>query len=147
MNMIRVTSDNIKFIKELSQRYGFEVNRNWDKLLNEKDTEIYGLSERGRIIGFTGLIHNDWNETLQVLDIFIDPEARNKGYGKYIIDFLLNKAKGMDGYRCIIAEAPAKDGIDKFYGKLGFRKCGYNDRYYTNDDNGDIAVFMSYDLK
>ncbi len=53
----------------------------------------------------------------------------------------------MKGYRSVIAEAPAKDGIDKFYAKLGFRKCGYNDRYYTNRDNGGIAIFMSCDLE
>jgi len=117
------------------------------KLANDMDIEVYAITENGKIIGFTGLIHNDWNETLQVLDIFVDPAMRKKGYGKQAMNFLLSKAKHMKKYRCIIAEAPAKDGIDKFYAKLGFRKCGYNDRYYTNESNGDIAIFMSYDLR
>ena len=147
MNLIKVTSNNIEDVKELSQKYNFEINRNWDKLIDEKDVEIYLLVEKEEVIGFTGLIHNDWNETLQILDIFIDPKYRSKGYGKFAINSLLDKAKIMNKYRCVIAEAPAKDGIDKFYSELGFRKCGYNDRYYTNENNGDIAIFMSYDLK
>lgn len=147
MRIVRVKENRIKDVKALSQKYEFEVNRDWDNLLNGKETEIYILVDKGRTIGFTGLIHNDWNETLQILDIFIDPEIRNRGYGIQAISFLLGNAKRMHRYRCIIAEAPAKDNIDKFYAKLGFRKCGYNDRYYTNDDNGDIAIFMSYDLR
>ncbi len=38
------------------------------KLANDMDIEVYAITENGKIIGFTGLIHNDWNETLQVLD-------------------------------------------------------------------------------
>ncbi len=148
MRIIKVkSSTGIKVIKELNYKYKFEINRDYEVLLKDNNTEIYELTDKKRIIGFSGLIHNDWNETLHVLNIFIDPEFRNKGYGKYIINFLINKAKRMDKYRCIIAEAPAKDYIYKFYAKLGFRKCGYNDRYYTNENNGDIAIFMSYDLE
>ncbi|MGC8662731.1 MAG: GNAT family N-acetyltransferase [Candidatus Micrarchaeia archaeon] len=59
-------------------------------------------------MGFTGLIHYNWNDTLQILDVFVDPLARGKGYGRQIINFLLSKARRMKGYRSIIAEAPAK---------------------------------------
>ncbi|MGC8538932.1 MAG: GNAT family N-acetyltransferase, partial [Candidatus Micrarchaeia archaeon] len=143
----RARSSDIKSIEMLNQRYNFELNRDWKKLATDKNTEIYVAIDSGKIVGFTGLIHYNWNDTLQILDVFVDPLARGKGYGRQIINFLLSKARRMKGYRSIIAEAPAKEGIDKFYAKLGFRKCGYNDRWYTNRGNGDIAIFMSYDLE
>lgn len=146
---IRIRSarfNDINNIKALSAKYNFEPNRNWNQLYLDKDVEIYTITNKGNFIGFTGLIHQNWNRTLQILDIFINPHLRKMGIGGIAINFLLNRAKRMNNYRCIIVEAPAKDGIDKFYAKFGFRKCGYNDRYYTNNNDGNIAIFMSYDL-
>lgn len=142
----RVRFNDINGIRALSAKYKFEPNRNWNQIYLDKDVEIYVIINKGKIVGFTGLVHQTWNETLQILDIFVAPNLRKLGIGGIAINFLLDKAKRMRSYRCIIAESPSKDGIDRFYAKLGFRKCGYNDRYYTNRDNGDIAIFMSYDL-
>ncbi len=106
---------------------------------------MYVLVENKKIIGFTGLIYHKWNNTLKISDIFIIPEYRKKGYGFKLIEFLVSRAKRTN-YRCIIAEAPSLSNAPKFYKRAGFRKCGYNDRYYFNFGK-EIALWYSYDLK
>lgn len=45
-----------------------------------------------------------------------------------------------------MAEAPSLSNAPKLYKKAGFRKCGYNDRYYSNSGK-EIALWYSFDLK
>lgn len=45
-----------------------------------------------------------------------------------------------------MAEALSLSNTPKLYKKAGFRKCGYNDRYYSNSGK-EIALWYSFDLK
>ena len=132
-------------IKSICSEENFEPGRNWEGLIKSKESEIYVLADKNRIVGFTGLIQYDWNNTLQVTNVFIVPEFRRKGLGSKLIEFILDKVKTTK-YRCLIAEAPSMNPVVKLYKKLGFRKCGYNDRYYSNSGK-EIAFWMCYDLK
>ena len=136
MNIEKAKFEEVKEIKKISKKYKFGL---------QGSKEMYVLVKDKKIIGFTGLIYHKWNNTLQVSDIFIIPECREKGYGLKLIEFLVNKAKRTD-YRCIIAEAPSLSSVPKLYERAGFRKCGYNDRYYSNSGK-EIALWYSYDLK
>jgi len=136
MRIKRANFQQIKEIKKISRKYKFKV---------QGSKEMYVLVEDKEIIGFTGLIRHKWNNTLRISDIFVIPRYRKKGYGSKLIEFLISKAKGTN-YRCIIAETPSLSGAPKFYKKAGFRKCGYNDRYYSNSGK-EIAFWYSYDLK
>ena len=147
MQIRKAVAKDFKTIKALSRKYDFERNRDWKGVMKAKGNEMFVLVEDKRIVGFTGLVRNDWNETLQVLDIFVEPGLRKQGAGRKMVEFLKKRAHAMNKYRCLIAEAPALDGTDRFYRKCGFRRCGYNDRYYSNTNPMDIAVWMSYDLR
>jgi len=136
MKIKRANFKNIKEIKKISKKYKFGL---------QSSKEMYVLIENKKIAGFTGLIYHKWNNTLQISDIFVNPECREKGYGLELIKFLVNKAKRTN-YRCLIAEAPSLSNAPKLYKKAGFRKCGYNDRYYCNSGK-EIALWYSYDLK
>ena len=57
---------------------------------------------------------------------------------------VIEKVKNTE-YRCLIAEAPSLNPVKNLYEKVGFRKCGYNDRYYSNDGE-EICIWMSLDL-
>jgi len=135
MRVKRADKKDFEEIKKISKKYNFEL---------QGAKEMYVLKEK-EIIGFTGLIYKDWNNTIQISDIFVIPEKRRKGYGLKLIKFLIEKAKKTK-YRCLIAEAPSLSNAPKLYEKAGFRKCGYNDRYYSNSGK-EIALWYSYDLK
>ena len=136
MRIKKANSNDIKEIKKISKKYKFGL---------QGSKEMYVLIEDKEIIGFTGLIRHKWNNTLRISDIFVVPEHRKRGYGLKLIEFLIKKAKRTN-YRCIIAEAPSLSNASKLYKKSGFRKCGYNDRYYSNSGK-EIVLWYSYDLK
>jgi len=132
-------------VTRISKKYRFEIGRNWKELLSSKTAELFLLVEDATVVGLTGLIHHDWNSTLQILDIFVIPKYRRKGFGLRAINFLISKANKTE-YRCLIAEAPSLNPVVALYKSAGFRKCGHNDRYYSNGGK-EIALWMSLDLR
>ncbi|MBT3582245.1 GNAT family N-acetyltransferase [Candidatus Woesearchaeota archaeon] len=145
MKIRKAKTSDLSEIQAISKKYKFEPDRDWSGLIQDKDKEFFVVVEDNNIIGFTGLIHFNWNNTLQISNIFILPNYRKKGIGLQLVNYLLDKAKKTK-YRCLIAEAPSTSLVVKLYKKAGFRKCGYNDRYYYNNTK-IIAYWMSYDLK
>ena len=133
-----------KKITELNKKY-FHEKRNWDKLISSKNSEMFVLEDKTEIIGFTGLKYHDWNNTIWIIDIFVHPKYRKKGLGTKLLKSLLQRIKKTK-YRCFIVEAPSLNPVLQLYLNNGFRKCGYNDRYYSNKGK-EIAIFLSYDLK
>lgn len=131
-------------IKKLSNQFKFELNRDWKGLIHSRNSEMFLLMNKEDIVGFTGLVYHAWNNTIQITNVFIHPRYRRQGLGLKLINFLIEKAKKTN-YRCLIAEAPSLNPVLKLYKKAGFRKCGYNDRYYSNSEK-EIALWMSIDL-
>jgi N-acetylglutamate synthase-like GNAT family acetyltransferase len=136
MEIKKATKEDIEEIKALSKKNDFGL---------QGSNEMYVLKKDGKILGFTGLIYHRWNNTLQISDIFIIPKERKKGLGLKLVLNLIEICKKID-YRCLIAEAPSLSNAPKLYEKAGFRKCGYNDRYYSNNGK-EKAIWYSYDLK
>jgi len=144
MRIKKATLKDLPKIKKLSKEHKFELNRDWKRLINSKNSEMYLAVEKNIILGFSGLIYHQWNNTIQISNIFVDPKYRRQGIGLKLINFLIKKVK-KSKYRCLIAEAPSLNPVIKLFKKLGFRKCGYNDRYYSNSGK-EIAFWMSLDI-
>jgi N-acetylglutamate synthase-like GNAT family acetyltransferase len=146
MYIRKARMSDLKTVIAISRKNRFEVMRDWKDAISSENSEMFLLVDGKMIRGFTGLIYHDWNRTIQVMDVFLEPDLRGRGMGIKLIKFLVSRARRQSNrYRCLIAEAPAIGGIDKFYRKAGFRKCGYNDRYYANGGK-NIAIWMSLDL-
>ncbi|MFH1367285.1 MAG: GNAT family N-acetyltransferase [Patescibacteria group bacterium] len=144
MKIIKATKKDIPEIIRLNRRY-FHEKRDYPKIIGDKDTVFFVVKEKGEIIGFSGIKHFRWNNTAKVINIFLRPVFRHKGYGKALIKILIKAAKKRRA-RTLIAEGPSLNPVVKFYRRNGFRVCGRNDRYYDNKGR-EIAVFLSYDLK
>ena len=143
MKIRKATPRDLPEIRKLSKKFKFEIGRDWKGLIGSKNSEMFVLMNDRSVIGFTGLIRYDWNNTLQVLDIFVEPEYRRKGLGIALLDFLVDRSR-KTAFRCLIAEAPSLNPVVDLYKKAGFRQCGYNDRYYSNSGK-EIALWMSLD--
>jgi ribosomal protein S18 acetylase RimI-like enzyme len=145
MKIRKATLRDLSEIKRLSKKFKFEIGRNWRGLISSKNSEMFVLMNDRSIIGFTGLIYYDWNNTLQISNIFVEPQYRRKGLGFTLLNFLVERSRKTP-YRCLIAEAPSLNPVVDLYKKAGFRKCSYNDRYYSNSSK-EIALWMALDLK
>ena len=132
-------------INDLNERYFHEKGRDFEKYIKSKEYEIVVADEAGRVIGFTGFKYQNWNKSAEIIDIFVHPKFRKQGIGSKLIKALIGKAKEGD-VRVLISEAPSRNPVFYLYKKLGFRKCGYNDRYYDNLGE-EKAIFMSFDMK
>lgn len=145
-NKIRIaTIKDVRPITALNKRYFHEAGRDWHALVSGNSSEMVVLQHRGRVIGFSGLIFHRWNTSARIIDIFVHPEYRHRGYGTALVKFLLRRARRRN-VRTVMAEAPSKNSVLHVYVKCKFRVCGYNDRYYSNSGN-EIAVFLSYDFR
>jgi ribosomal protein S18 acetylase RimI-like enzyme len=142
---IQAVEKDVTELEKLSKRFDFETNRDWRKLVVGENNKLFLLKKEDEIIGFSGLIFHHWNNTIQVSNIFVNPEYRRKGIGGKIISLIIAEAKKFP-FRCLMAEAPSSSPVKKLYEKAGFRKCGYNDRYYSNTGE-EICIWMSLDLK
>lgn len=144
MKIIKATLEDLPEIERLNNKYFKEI-RDFKIIIEGKDTLFFVMLEINKICGFSGLHIFRWNNTVRIIDIFIHPDYRRKGYATKFLNRLKKEAKKID-VRTIVAEAPSLNEVLQLYFKNGFRTCGFNDRYYSNDGK-EIAIFLSYDLK
>ena len=144
MSIIKAVLNDLSEIERLNEKYFKEI-RNFRKIIEGKNDIFFVVKDNKKIVGFGGLHIFHWNNTARIIDIFIHPEYRKKGFGNKMISKIKKEAKAL-GVRTIIAEAPSLNSVLIVYLKNNFRICGFNDRYYTNTGK-EIAIFLSYDIK
>ena len=133
----------LKAIEALNKKY-FHEKRDFKEILKNKDNLFLVAEENGKIIGFSGIHYHDWNNTAWIIDIFVQSDYRGKGVSDMLIKKIKSEAKKLKA-RTIIAESPSANNALKTYKRNGFRVCGYNDRYYSNNSK-DKAIFLSFDI-
>jgi len=132
-----------KQINQLNEEFFHEI-RDFKALLKNKDDFLIVIEDNKKIVAFSGAHLNKWNKTARVIDIFVHPDSRRHGLGSKLIKELILISKKWK-VRSLIAEAPSLNPVLSLYLKNGFRVCGYNDRYYSNDAK-EIALFLSFDF-
>jgi N-acetylglutamate synthase-like GNAT family acetyltransferase len=130
-------------INKLNKKY-FQEIRDFKSLLESTKDTLIVLEEKKEIIAFSGIHLNSWNNTGRIIDIFVHPDYRRQGLAGKLVQEVISLAKKQK-VRTLIAEAPSLNPVLKLYKKNGFRKCGYDDRYYSNGAK-EIAIFLSFDF-
>lgn len=143
MNIRKVKIDDLKEIESLNKKY-FHEDRDFKEIIENKKNYFFVIEEKEKIVGFSGIQYLNWNNTARIIDIFILPKYRGKGFSDELIKKIKSEAKKLKA-RTIIAEAPSLNNALATYFRNGFRICGFNDRYYSNDAK-EIAIFLSSDL-
>jgi len=143
MNIRKAKLNDLKAIEGLNNKY-FHEKRDFGEIIENKNSCFLVVEEKNKTIGFSGIRVFRWNNTAQIIDIFIHPDHRGKGYANRFINRIKAEAKKFK-VRTIIAEAPSLNNVLAVYIKNGFRVCGFNDRYYSNNAK-EIAIFLSFDL-
>lgn len=98
-----------------------ELIEKW--VFKEKKAEVIFILEDNKEIGFALYFYNFSTflskPGIYLEDIFIKEEYRNKGYGKLVFEFLINKAKEEDLGRIEWVCLDWNEPSIKFYEKLG----------------------------
>jgi len=144
MSIAKAMLNDLPEIERLNKKYFKEI-RDFKKIIEGKNDLFFIIKESKKTIGFGGIHIFHWNNTARIIDIFVHPKYRRKGFGNKMLLKIKKEAK-IFGVRTIIAEAPSLNNVLIVYLKNDFRICGYNDRYYSNNGK-EIAIFLSYDIK
>jgi ribosomal protein S18 acetylase RimI-like enzyme len=98
----------------------------------------------GEVRGYVDVVAHRWQQTGWVLNVAVDRPFRRRGIGRALMQHGRQWAKEQ-GLGTLLAEATTKNyPAICFYQKLGYRFCGYHDRYYLNRD---IALFFALTLR
>ena len=96
-----------------------------------KNDEFFVYQENGEIIGVVSLI-TDVSNVAEIRDMVIKPEFRRKGYGKNIVQELLELAKERKLRKVFGLVMPE---LEKFFEKLGFEKEGVLKNHFKQDEH------------
>jgi ribosomal protein S18 acetylase RimI-like enzyme len=87
----------------------------------------------GKAIAYISLIDTD-RETMEVLNIGVDPLAQNCGVGRALMKFAENKAKTSGKKKIILVTNTKNLAAVNFYKKLGYRIAKTIDNYYGDGE-------------
>jgi [ribosomal protein S18]-alanine N-acetyltransferase len=92
--------------------------------------------ENGAIVGY--LVCSKYDRVWHLMNIAVDPAARNRGFGHRLLEALFDRAGQNESYTLEVrtSNAPAI----ALYEQYGFRSAGTRPRYYQ--DTGEDAMIM-----
>lgn len=125
----------------LPRRMRVEYPRNLEQLVEDwQRGEGFLVAEvDGEVRGYVDLLVQPWQHMGWVANLAVDRGYRRRGIGTLLMHHAHQWSLEL-GLRSLLAEATTKNYPALcFYQKLGFRFCGFNDHYYTNQD---ITLFF-----
>ena len=143
-NLIRESFWNV-YHPGCSEHYVIHVLRNDPAFIKEID---FVMEKDGRLIGqnmfMKTVIKSDDGRDIDVLTmgpICITPELKRQGYGRYLLEYSLEKASEM-GFGAVLFE-----GNIAFYGKCGFDYSSkFGIRYHDLPEDADSSFFLCKEL-
>ena len=116
--------------------------RERDELLEHWEQEGCFLVVRNlqeQTIGFVDAQPQPWQNTLWVSNFIVEKKFRRQGVGTMLIDSARNWAAEHQLHKIMLELQTKNHPAITFAQKLGFKFCGYNERYYPN---GDITLYF-----
>ena len=102
----------------------------------------------GKFLALLDVEHERWRDTAVVWNIMVDRTCRRRGLGRELMNRAITWAREA-GLRGIVLETQTNNlAACRFYWAMGFKLCGIDDHFYSNDDIGtkEVAIFWWYEL-
>lgn len=141
----------LPMVKQIAKE-NWEITFDYRKELKDTDSVLI-VSESGQgcmavTTGYALMKISQWNRTGNPMELAVKSEWKRNGIGKALVERLIEECYTRNLRTLVIETQPRNTDSNEFYQALGFRICGYNDRYYTSkpEGPGDIALFYSLDI-
>ncbi|WP_090795276.1 ribosomal protein S18-alanine N-acetyltransferase [Pelagirhabdus alkalitolerans] len=116
----------------------------WSREIYLKEIEenkfayYFVIEEDQEIVGFCGVwfVFDD----AQITNLAIDKRHRNKGYGKMLFQYVLNRAIARGIHQLSLEVRESNETAQSLYKKFGLQPAGIRKQYYT--DNQEDAIVM-----
>jgi ribosomal-protein-alanine N-acetyltransferase len=103
------------------------------------------LDLTGQIIGY-GVMSLGAGEA-HVLNVCVLPEFRNVGFGRRLLEHLLERASGAGVNEAFLEVRPTNLSAIRLYQRLGFEQIGIRRGYYQSTDGREDAIVLKLDLR
>jgi GNAT superfamily N-acetyltransferase len=139
---INVTFRQVRLPRTLRGQYP----RPLDELITrwEAGDAVLVAEDEGYIVGFLHLAVADEEGTGWARNLVVTPRLRRRGIGTALLQAAADWLRQRNVNRVLLEMTTKNYPAICFAQKLGFSFCGYNDRYYTNQD---IAIFFAKVLR
>ncbi len=114
----------------------------WSELTQRNRYYLALVDEKKEIVGFGGVAFNGVDADIQTM--VIKPEYQKKGYGKQLLDALLEKVKENKSNRVFLEVVADNKPAISLYLSRKFEQIAKRSNYYPN---GTDAVIMQLDLR
>src|SRR5690606_13120757 len=124
-----------RFAEPFEREYDWDWSELDDFAASVEKGLVWGAFDpkTGKPLGLLELRESEWNGALWFQSLFVHRPARGKGVGASLLDAAVRHA-AQRGARALFVETQVSNGpAIRFYRARGFRPCGLNDHYYTND--------------
>jgi streptothricin acetyltransferase len=116
--------------------------------LHEGDGLYLVAEDAGKLVALFDMQRERWRNTAKLWNIGIDRAYRRTGLGRELMNRAIAWARD-EGLRGIVLETQTNNmPACRFYQAMGFKLCGIDDHFYSNDDIGvkEVAIFWWYEL-
>jgi [ribosomal protein S18]-alanine N-acetyltransferase len=103
------------------------------------------LDLNGQIIGY-GVMSLGAGEA-HVLNVCVLHEFRNVGFGRRLLEHLLERASGAGVNEAFLEVRPSNLSAIRLYQRLGFEQIGIRRGYYQATDGREDAIVLKLDLR
>ena len=80
--------------------------------------------------------------TCHVLNLCVTPHMQGKGYGRFLLQNLINSQEGTSINRMILEVRPSNTRALNLYQKMGFQQIGIKKDYYKDIDGTEDGVVL-----
>lgn len=105
---------------------------------------FYVIEKDKKIIGY--FILWDMGEEFHLANIAVKKEERGKGYGRMMLDKILEMAKKENKKRIRLEVRVSNERAIKIYEKFGFKKTRIIKNYYGDEDGYEFVYELNSDL-
>ena len=117
--------------------------KTFDAAMHFQGAKVVLKSHTEGIVGFALL--SQIADELHLLNIAVDPVFQGRGYGGFLLDYLLQSAKNAPISMMILEVRKSNIPAIKLYEKRGFNEIGLRKNYYpTETEKREDAIVMAY---
>jgi len=110
----------------------------YNELIHNRFARYSVIQVNGRVVGYCGL----WLllDEAHITNIAIHPDYRGQGLGEALLSYMMQRAKEWGAGKMTLEVRVSNTIAQRLYKKLGFEPSGIRPRYYT--DNQEDAIIM-----
>ena len=109
------------------------TKKQWEKEFHKNGVKVVGLLMEKKIIGIYAV--QTIIDEAQINYFSIKQRFRRKGYGSYLMNYLIKQCKKLDVKKLLLEVSETNSIAEDFYSKFNFLTVGIRKNYYKDGTN------------